>query len=40
MTLDPLKYYKTPLIGEAKRQFDENWEKINWEEKREKKNSD
>ena len=26
--MDPLKYYKTPLTGKAKEQYDKNWDLI------------
>lgn len=27
-TFDPLKYFKTPLTGEAKKKYDDNWDLI------------
>lgn len=35
MPFDPMKYAKTPLRGEAKKRYDENWDKIDWGKEKE-----
>ena len=39
MKLDPLKAYKTPLTGDKKKEYDENWDRIEWKKKKVEENT-